>query len=326
MWEVVIAVFEAMAERSVAAEIFGWLEKVAPKFARVVSAIKKGQQTLNSMKKYLKYVDPNELISMLKKMPKQMLNQFISNKKTKLELDLENAKEFTKWAQQQNKTVQKDFKEMWNDYLNGDGGEFVILSSSWIKTGQYKSTTEGIGTLTINIQRDGDSKLYGPYTYPVVPLRVWALMKQAKGKNGSGAGSVFWKLYLHGFIKSGIRAYAYKQLFKIAKVQASGEVIDKLAAVQDKIGKLNRDFYKRKNKITNPNSPQDYISWRNDVLKRHNDMKNDLKGRVGQYKTRYQKARKTQQQAKTRLQSFNNKVKTYKQSVRALKDIKKRVF
>ena len=40
------------------------------------------------------------------------------------------------------------------------------------------------------------SRIYGPYKYHNVPLKVWKDMKQARGSFGSGAGKVFWTRYL----------------------------------------------------------------------------------------------------------------------------------
>lgn len=75
-----------------------------------------------------------------------------------------------------------------------EGTEFALLSSSWIQSGEYKLTSLGVGELTISVISTGKA-----YTYPGVVPQVWEAMKGAKGKNGSGAGSVFWALYLRGY-------------------------------------------------------------------------------------------------------------------------------
>lgn len=75
-----------------------------------------------------------------------------------------------------------------------EGTEFALLSSSWIQSGEYKLTSLGVGELTISVIATGKA-----YTYPGVVPQVWEAMKGAKGKNGSGAGSVFWALYLRGY-------------------------------------------------------------------------------------------------------------------------------
>lgn len=75
-----------------------------------------------------------------------------------------------------------------------EGSDAQSLSSSWITFGVYEPV--GLGTsgfLTITTVQ-GKS-----YTYPGVSLFTWQEMKAAKGRDGSGAGTVFWATYLRGF-------------------------------------------------------------------------------------------------------------------------------
>lgn len=72
------------------------------------------------------------------------------------------------------------------------------LSSSWIKRGEWTPVGSGSsGDLTIWTVKGKIG-----YTYPGVDYRIWTAMKSAKGKNGSGAGSVFWTMYLRSFKSS----------------------------------------------------------------------------------------------------------------------------
>jgi hypothetical protein len=71
------------------------------------------------------------------------------------------------------------------------------FSSSWLVAGsfvkQYEVKGVVFGSLTIATKQGNKT-----YTYYDVPLITYQLMKQAKGMNGTGAGSVFWKTYLRG--------------------------------------------------------------------------------------------------------------------------------
>lgn len=76
----------------------------------------------------------------------------------------------------------------------------AVLSSSWLVAGSYSKSRHSLEITTIK----GKS-----YVYPAVPIDVWAAMKAAKGKNGTGAGSAFWHMFLipKGWIQSGVRCY-----------------------------------------------------------------------------------------------------------------------
>jgi hypothetical protein len=88
--------------------------------------------------------------------------------------------------------------------------EKQMLSSSWIISGKWDPDPTGsVGDLTI------ETKSGGIYTYPGVPFAVWNAMKKATGQNGSGAGTIFWALYLRN---RNVSAYHFKvsYLFKMA--------------------------------------------------------------------------------------------------------------
>ncbi|BDT03688.1 hypothetical protein [Spiroplasma ixodetis] len=99
---------------------------------------------------------------------------------------------------------------------NKDEKGWVVLSSSWLKKGNFYKSNKSLklGLLQVLIQSDTskNKRWYGPYTYPNVPEETWNLMKAAKGKNGNGAGTIFWRYFLRGFLPSQIRSYVKKQL------------------------------------------------------------------------------------------------------------------
>ena len=92
------------------------------------------------------------------------------------------------------------------------------LSSSWVQYGSFQQIRESVlGMLTIWVNSDADPKhrWYGPYTYPYVNRDIWTAMLQAKGKNGSGAGSVMWSYFLRSWLPSALRKFvvSHKEQF-----------------------------------------------------------------------------------------------------------------
>ena len=78
--------------------------------------------------------------------------------------------------------------------------DFAILSSSWIISGAWSGGYGNKrGILTLDFKGAKHS-----YTYFNVSIEVWEAMKAARGRNGTGAGSVFWKKYLIGNGPSGV--------------------------------------------------------------------------------------------------------------------------
>lgn len=92
---------------------------------------------------------------------------------------------------------------------NAQEVEFRVLSSGWIVSGHWVPNDDNNvvenGALTIT------TKTGGTYTYYQVPIRTWALMKLARGKNGSGAGTEFWRGYLHRY-QSRIKTLQLKEI------------------------------------------------------------------------------------------------------------------
>lgn len=129
----------------------------------------------------------------------------------------------------------KEQKSQYKTLMNSQG-KYTPLSSSWLKLGAFNLTNEHkqLGILTVMISSDKHPKWYGAYVYPNVPAEVWIMMTRATGKNGGGAGTVFWNYYLHSFYPSALRAYVKKKL----KKQTHGEI------------------WKRENEVRNLDAPE----------------------------------------------------------------------
>lgn len=90
--------------------------------------------------------------------------------------------------------------------------ESRVLSSSWLVHGYYQGN--GIsGIITITTIK-GMS-----YTFTIpIDYNVWNLMKGATGRNGTGAGSVFWRFYYRAF-RVLIKQEKMATIFEIAGVR-----------------------------------------------------------------------------------------------------------
>lgn len=122
-------------------------------------------------------------------------------------------KELDKIQQLKNKASNIDSKTK-DFYLEN----WIDLSSSWFKKGYYelRDKEANIGQLTAMFQSDNSKSLkwYGPYTYPAFPVEIWLLMIEQKGKNGNGAGTIFWKYWNKVWLPSQIRKYVKDRLKK----------------------------------------------------------------------------------------------------------------
>ncbi|WP_342254557.1 hypothetical protein [Spiroplasma endosymbiont of Zeiraphera isertana] len=131
-----------------------------------------------------------------------------------------------------------------------------LLSSSWFKKGRFIVDNKNlkVGTLTTLFQSDNDKRQiwYGPYTYPTFPQEIWILMTQAKGKNGSGAGTIFWKFWNRKWLPSQLRKYVKSELSKKGKYYGSQDtsvIYPNNINVQKTmhfINKLEKGFFKLK--------------------------------------------------------------------------------
>ncbi len=70
------------------------------------------------------------------------------------------------------------------------GAESQALSSSWLIHGVYTPVNNSSGTITITTIQGKDYYFPKPIKYS-----TWERMKYAQGRNGSGAGQIFWDEY-----------------------------------------------------------------------------------------------------------------------------------
>lgn len=147
-----------------------------------------------------------KLSKLLKTAPKEMLNTFYKNPE-------KFAEKLKDMGAKQRKIFSEDIMKA---QQQGDmTKQFAMLSSSWIASGTWDpSMTGDVGDLTITLLKTGDS-----YTYPGVSIKVWEAMKRAKGKNGGGAGSVFWAMYLRKF-KGSTYGRLQAKVFKLAGIKS----------------------------------------------------------------------------------------------------------
>lgn len=82
----------------------------------------------------------------------------------------------------------------------------AMLSSSWCYSGTWVAYTSQDnyweGVLYLTVYREGKFGEKIPtktYSYHPFPLTTWCLMKQALGRDGTGAGTVYWQVYMRGF-------------------------------------------------------------------------------------------------------------------------------
>lgn len=101
---------------------------------------------------------------------------------------------------------------------NGTFTESKALSSSWLIHGEYKGN-EKQGTITITTIQGKSYNFPAPISYA-----VWTKMKMARGRNGTGAGSIFHKDY-----------WSKLRNKTIAKIQKG--IIFKLAGIAKKVAK-----------------------------------------------------------------------------------------
>lgn len=172
---------------------------------------------LQLYKKYEQYKKLKSLYAAIKD-PKQWLRLLSKATKKELETIAKVTKELDKYTETKSYykldkgEYDKKNQELTNE-LEGKGN-WVKLSSSWLEAGIWEQTNRNkvMGSLTIKIQNYPKQ-----YTYPIVPYQVWVAMKNASGRNGTGAGSAFWKFWLREWLPSNLRA-------KVLKDLASGEI------------------------------------------------------------------------------------------------------
>lgn len=163
------------------------------------------------------------------------------------------------------KGTNKEDKESLNkdNSLGQDNQGWTILSSSWFKKGLFTKTSKTLksGLLTSLFQSDTskNKRWYGPYTYPSFPEEIWLLMTQQRGKNGAGAGSIFWKYWLRSWLPSKLRSYVKKNLkdtLGITKGRQSYYILQakniNVSKTTSFINRLERGFFRLKTYKTLP--------------------------------------------------------------------------
>lgn len=183
-------------------------------FVQRIAKIMKGQSAV-IFKMFMK--DPQKFAEELGKLGVQGRKEFreaIDKAREKYEIFTEPGKALEKAVNKATTKVQKEAEAKAKATMKGDSDQ-SSLSSSWLVHGLWEpvSPLGGSGDLTITT-KTGDS-----YTYPGVPKAVWEAMKLATGRNGSGAGSVFWTMFLHSFKKSTF-GQLHARVFKLAGVKS----------------------------------------------------------------------------------------------------------
>lgn len=174
-----------------------------------------------------KYLDPKMIFKAIQRANEKEINQLLK------EINLLNKDE-------RNKALKS---------LNVTEAIPISLSSSWIKKGQFLQKANSInGTMILWIQSDKDPKhrWYGPYVYPHIDKQLWLLMKEAKGKNGTGAGSIMWKYFLHSWFPSAIRQYLIKnkQYYKKHELEQNIRYANRLSTKFSNLGTPQANKYK----------------------------------------------------------------------------------
>ena len=133
--------------------------------------------------------------------------------------------------------------------------DFSMLSSSWLISGAYNAGYgENRGILTLDFVNAKHS-----YTYFNIPREVWEAMKAAKGRNGNGAGSVFWNMYLRrGGSWLSYDAIEYNAAYKLTQrtetplesLKTYQKLITKYTYKQKRIGKNRKTFTYMKPRMT----------------------------------------------------------------------------
>lgn len=209
----------------------------------------------NIAKKLLSILKPNELTILKNELDKL----FIKPVKKINNLLKDNTKDLN----------DKDIEETDNKDEKG----WVILSSSWLKKGNFYTNNKSLklGLLQVLIQSDTskNKRWYGPYTYPNVSEETWNLMKVQKGKNGTGAGTIFWRYFLRSFLPSQIRKYVKKQLKEEKGISKGKQRYNVLKSTNINvlkttafINRLERGFFKLKEFKTLPKTELGSRAWR----------------------------------------------------------------
>ncbi|UZQ30847.1 MAG: hypothetical protein OHM56_04905 [Spiroplasma phoeniceum] len=259
MWKLLTLITSILENPKIALIIIKLLEKYGNyKIKAILQSIKDIEHQLSQIQYYL---NPNILSDLLAKIPKN------------LEIQLKDIGFLDK----------NKYKEIVKS-LTPIESNWTILSSSWCKKGLFQITNKQklIGNLTILIQSDNDKqrRWYGSYTYPKVHIQVWQAMKSATGKNGSGAGSVFWNMWLHVWLRSELREYVNWQIYT-QQNKGGGDVKLRASRINKNLLELNKEINRYSNNFYNTkdaklNNHKHYIDNKN-WLNQHREYATNLK-------------------------------------------------
>lgn len=236
----------------------------------------------NIINKLIKLITPNELnilkseLNKIKKLGKNINKIF--NKKN---------------INNDNKINNNENEELKENNLNENSLLWTNLSSSWFKKGNFNLTdsNSNIGILITLFQSDtAKNKIwYGPYTYPSFPKEIWELMKEQKGKNGSGAGTIFWRYWNKYWLPAQLRKYVKKRLNKQGITSGNKNkniTLPKtinVAKTTAYIHRLEYNFIKLKKFSNLSNTDIGSLKWkqaRTDIFKYQSNWKNKSKEEV----------------------------------------------
>lgn len=157
---------------------------------------------INIAKLFADFTKLKKISKLLKTSPRKLWETFVNT-----------PEEFANKLSKIPKQARKEFSEA-VEKATKKQTETQTLSSSWIKKGTWTPVGLGVsGDLTIWTVKGKHG-----YTYPGVDYAVWTAMKKAKGRNGGGAGSVFWAMYLRQF-KSSTFGQFLKRMQKLTGVK-----------------------------------------------------------------------------------------------------------
>jgi len=203
----------------------------------------------NTKKMYAFMSNPNLIQLFLKNIPTKKVLEF---EKTIIKVEkLIEKSTISELKKKLNKELYKEKIDTLNDELNGKG-KWTDLSSSWIKKGKWElsNKNKNLGYLWIQTIKNNNI-----YIYPAVSYEIWVLMKNSNGSNGGGAGTYFWKYFLHEWYPSALKS-------KINKDLKRGKITQKehIDIYREVIQNSTNNFYKNKSKKA-LNSPNLGVNW-----------------------------------------------------------------
>lgn len=235
----IIRIFALFIDKKIQEQLIKIFGEYYFKYKAVKKEIKNVEQLIKIA------TNPQEWLKLIKDLPKwkvKELEKIIKEYEYKHKTTIHNV--FDKYNYNQDK---KEF----NNHL--ENGNSTQLSSSWIKSGRWNPTHKNklIGNLTIWLKTN-----YGPYTYPAFPYEYWIEMTKAKGMNGTGAGSVLWKVWLRQWLVSDLRQEIIKKI-------RDKPYLNDLNITIDKVNKASNSYYRSNQANKGSNLNKEWYQGRN---------------------------------------------------------------